>query len=120
MNTLQSSPSPLEHRQSKIGVVSLVSSILSTLLVLGVFPLMSYLDKNKIDVPEPWKSIGALYMPLVALLSLLGIGTGIAGLFVKSRRKGFALLGLIIGCCSILLFVGIVAMVFAFKARNAQ
>lgn len=98
-------------RQSKIGVASLVSSIVAILMVAGVFPLMSFLDHVSIEVPEPWQSLGALFMPLAALLSLTAIVTGTIGLFIKSRRKGYAIAGLITGVCSIALFIGIAIMV---------
>lgn len=108
-----------ESRQSAIGRISLVLSVLSTLMVIGIFPLMSFLDNNKIEVPEPWQSVGALYMPLAALFALVAVVTGIAGLFVKNRRRGFALAGLIVGGCSILLFAGIIVMTAVFMARNS-
>lgn len=66
-------------RQSKIGAVSLVSSIVAIIMVIGVYPLMSFLDNTAIEVPEPWQALGALFMPLAALLSLTAIVTGIIG-----------------------------------------
>jgi hypothetical protein len=111
MNDHQQSTEIRALRQSRCGVVSLASSIVAALMVVGVFPLMSFLDKNEIEVPEPMQSIGALFMPLAALLSLVAIVTGMIGLLSKDRRRGFAIAGLATGTCTIALLMVIVILV---------
>ena len=107
-----------QDRQSVIGIVSFVSSGLGAIMIVGLFPLMSYLERNDVEIPESWQFFGALFMPVALLLMLVGIVAGIAGLFVKDRRKKAAIVGLIVGCASIVLFVGILVFVFAFAAKN--
>lgn len=86
-------------------------------MIVGVFPLMNFLDDNKIELPEPWKSLGIIYMPLAAALALAAICTGIVGLLVKDRRKGFALTSRILGSCSMLAFVGILVLMVSLMQR---
>lgn len=88
-------------------------------MIVGVFPLMDYLEYSKVVIPEPWQSLGALYMPLAVILSLTAICTGIVGLCIKNRSRAFALAGLVLGSCSMLAFAGILVMIFAVLQRSA-
>lgn len=92
-------------KQSIIGIISLVSSIAGLVMIIGVIPLMSYLDRAKTELSETVQSLGALYIPAALLLALFSIMSGIAGLFSRNHRKDFAMGGLLIGIISILLLI---------------
>ena len=99
-------------RQTKLGVTSLLCGVISLLMLSGVYPLMAWLDRSGTKIPEPWQTLGVIYMPLAVLLTLMAIGFGIVGLFRKQRKRGIAIIGLCIGLASIVLFVAMASFIF--------
>lgn len=99
-------------KQSLTGAISLASSIAGLVMIIGVFPLMAYLDRAKTELPETVQSLGALYMPVALLLVLLSLMSGVAGLFPRNHRKEFAMTGLVIGLSSVVVFILLFARYF--------
>jgi len=100
------------RKQSGIGTISLVSSIVGVVMIIGVFPLMAYLDRTKTELSETTQSLGALYIPIALLLALFSLVSGVAGLFPRNHRKEFAMTGLVIGLSSIVVFILLFARYF--------
>lgn len=103
-------------KKNRLGMISLFFGITSFLMVGGVYPLMALLDRSAAEIPEPWQTVGILYMPLAGLLSLTAIVLGVVGLFRKQRKRGTAIAGLCLGLASIGLFVAIA--VYTFMVNN--
>ena len=102
--------------KNKLDKLIIFPGIASFVLVLGVYPLMMALDRLDTEMPEPWQTIGILYMPLAGLLALTAIILGIVGIFRKPENRGASVIGLLLGLAAIGLFIAIVA--YTFMTRN--
>lgn len=96
-----------------VATAALVCGLISFVLTIGLYPLMLLLDQIKTDIPEPWQTIGGLYMPLAGVLALAAIGLGIAGRIKKRQRQRSATIGLLLGIASIGMFVVIGCVLIA-------
>ena len=103
-------PPPEMPRHSKLGIISFVLSIISVFLVCLFLVFAYMLGNNNLATNNSTTVIGWVFICLIGLSNLIGIGLGIAALTQKVQSKIFGILGLVfnalilIGFCIFILF----------------
>lgn len=84
-------------------------------MLVGFVPLV-YFAKVARYIPEWLGTAGVFYFPVAILFTASGAAFGFIGLLRKHRRKGFAWVGLLLGCATFLwiALILIVVVIFAF------
>jgi TRAP-type C4-dicarboxylate transport system permease small subunit len=97
-------------RHSKLGIISFVLSIISVFLVCLFLVFAYMLGNNNLATNNGTTAIGWVFICLIGLSNLTGIGLGIAALTQKVQNKIFGILGLVfnalilIGFCLFIIF----------------
>ncbi len=87
------------QRHSEMGIASFVISIASVILTsLAIV----FIKSSSMDISDNFVEV---ILGIFFLFIVISLGLGIAGLFQKERRKVFAVLGMAIPSCTILLFI---------------
>jgi len=103
-------PPPDMPRHSKLGIISFVLSIISVFLVCLFLVFAYMLGNNNLATNNGTTAIGWVFICLIGLSNLTGIGLGIAALTQKVQNKIFGILGLVfnalilIGFCLFIIF----------------
>ena len=103
-------PPPEMPRHSKLGIISFVLSIISVFLVCLFLVFAYMLGNNNLATNNSTTVIGWVFICLIGLSNLIGIGLGIAALTQKVQSKIFGILGLVfnalilIGFCLFIIF----------------
>lgn len=98
-NLLSNKEPQIIIKHSAFGIASFIISIIAwiSLLMTLIVAVIIAAVVEPINIQESYPIgilVGSLLL-IVFLLSLIGIGLGIAGLFQKKRKKVFSILGLI-------------------------
>jgi hypothetical protein len=106
-------PDPRKHKG--LGIASFVITVVSFVLVLLAVVIAGVVTMAHKATPEINTIIG-LFLFIVWLLDLIGIGLGIAGALDRTSKKVFPILGIVIGAAVLLGSAAIVAIGFAVRA----
>jgi hypothetical protein len=103
-------PAALPH--SGMGIASFVIALVAGLGSLAVFVWAGYVGVTQPDLPDDSPVVMMIGLGMIAGAVLLFAGTvlGIAAMFQASRRKLFAVLGLVLNGLGVLFTGGIVAL----------
>ena len=99
--------------QSKLGIASLLISILTSIGLLIVFIVAGVIESNTyggIDEESAGAIILGLFIFGFAFLDLLAIGLGIAGIFQKTRDRITAIIGTIISSATLIITVSLIGI----------
>jgi hypothetical protein len=109
-------PPPSEMpKHSKLGIISFVLAIVSLVLVCLFFVFAYMLGSNNLSSGTGTTTIGWVFICLIGLSNLTGVGLGIAALTQKTQSKVFGILGLVfnalilLGFCIFILFAIVLA-----------
>lgn len=113
----QSNFNGIEKNHSRLGVASFVIGvvlpILMTIFIISGF----FLDTKRNSVGSDVLSVIFVISLTFPILHLVGLILGIIGLFVKTKKRLFAVIGTILN--AVLLLVGIGLVYLAFLALSA-
>jgi len=92
---------------SKLGIASFTIAMISGLLFWGSIVLAIVLEESGASLSEIelQEMILGLVLMLVAFVNLVGTGLGIAGVMSKTKKRVFAILGIIFNVMTILIFI---------------
>ena len=99
--------------QSKLGIASLLISILTALGLFIVFLIAGVLAANTyggIDEESAGAIILGLFIFGFGFLDLLAVGLGIAGIFQKTRERITAIIGTIISSATLIITVSLISV----------
>jgi succinate dehydrogenase hydrophobic anchor subunit len=122
MNKPTIAPSPLmpptAQKHSKLGIASFIIGIGAVLIICLTFVLIVVTSPYMVTsystlpadyiVPTVLKIIFLLFISLI--LSLIGLGLGIAAVVQKQKKKLFGIIGLMINLLFLLVFLGMVVV----------
>lgn len=103
----------MELKHSGLGISSFVISLVSVVImfVLFVFSALMYAESGgAMDETAPQVVMLGLFIIITLLLSVVGLGLGIGGLFQKERRKLFAILGSCFSGSLIVITIGVMIL----------
>ena len=106
-----------QMRHSRLGVASFLIGITLPLLMAFFIITAFFLDTKKNSVGNDILSTYFVISLTFPILHSIGLLLGISGLFVKTKKKLFAIIGTILN--AVLLLVGIGLVYFAFLALSA-
>jgi len=126
MNPESAPPPPLERhatpapqpRHSGLGIASLIIGVLGGLAMFALFAVAGYMQiSNPGGMDEKSGAVMMIGLGVIGfcLVHLLGLGLGIAALFQADRRKGYAVVGLVINTVIIAGTVGLIILGSAMK-----
>ena len=92
---------------SKLGIASFTIAMISGLLFWGSIVLAIVLEESGASLSEIelQEMILGLVLMLVAFVNLVGTGLGIAGVMSKTKKRVFAILGIVFNVMTILIFI---------------
>ena len=99
--------------QSKLGIASLLISILTALGLFIVFLIAGVIAANTyggIDEESVEAIILGLFILGFGFLDLLAVGLGIAGIFQKTRERITAIIGTIISSATLLITLSLISV----------
>ncbi len=109
-------PPPIEQKQSKLGIAAFILAILALLMFCIGFMLAfaygfsiaanPYYDPSMIEQSSPVILIASAFFCCSPILSLVGIGLGIAAVVQETEKKTFGIIGLVINSLIILSICG--------------
>jgi hypothetical protein len=108
-------PPPEMPKHSKLGIISFVLSIVSVVLVCLFFVFAYMLGSNTLSTGTGTTAVGWVFICLIGIANLTGVGLGIAALTQKTQSKIFSILGLVfnalvlIAFCIFILFAVVLA-----------
>lgn len=97
-------------KHSGIGIASFIISVLSLTALIAVFVIIAIavtsggFKKGSIEMGA------GLALVLTWLLTLIGLGLGIAGALVKNTKKVFSVLGIVFSASTIIISVAVVVL----------
>lgn len=126
MNPESAPPPPLEQhaapapkpKHSGLGIASLIIGVIGGLAMFVLFAVAGYLqirDPGGMDEKSSAVMLIGLGVIGFCLVHLLGLGLAIAGVFQADRRKGLAVVGLVINAVIIAGTVGLIVLGSAMK-----
>ena len=99
--------------QSKLGIASLLISILTAIGLFISFIIAGVMESNTYGGMDE-ESAGAIILGLsifgFGFLDLLAIGLGIAGIFQKTRERITAIIGTIISSATLIITVSLIGI----------
>ena len=99
--------------QSKLGIASLLISIITVIGLFIIFLIAGFIESNTYGGMDE-ESAGAIILGLLlfgfGFLDLLAIGLGIAGIFQKTRERITAIIGTIISSATLIITVSLVGI----------
>ena len=99
--------------QSKLGIASLLISIITIIGLFIIFLIAGFIESNTYGGMDE-ESAGAIILGLLlfgfGFLDLLAIGLGIAGIFQKTRERITAIIGTIISSATLIVTVSIIGI----------
>ena len=99
--------------QSKLGIASLLISILTALGLFITILIAALMESNTYGGIDE-ESAGAIILGLLifgfGFLDLLAIGLGIAGIFQKTRERITAIIGTIISSATLIITLSLIAI----------
>ena len=101
---------------SKLGIASLLISILTAIGLFVLFLIAGVMESNTyggIDEESAVAIIVGLFIFGFGFLDLLAIGLGIAGIFQKTKERITAIVGTIISSATLIITLSIVGIGFA-------
>lgn len=108
----------LELKHSGFGIASVIVSILSIVLLLGVIGFFTYMEFNGVSVDrmsddDPALLLAGIVFLVALIMNALALAFGISGLFQRDRKKVFAALGIVFsgGFLAVLFFLVILGSV---------
>ncbi len=99
--------------QSKLGIASLLISILTAIGFLIVIAIAGAMEANTyggIDEDSAGAIILGLFIFVFGGLDLLAIGLGIAGIFQKTRARVTAIIGTIISSATLIIVLSLIGI----------
>jgi hypothetical protein len=111
-------PAPGLKKHSPIGIASLAVGAVSLIAVCVVFGLsLASQDTTSANYETMTTAVGIIAICAI-VMSLVGVGLGIAGIVQKAQSKVFAILGL---CLSALVLIGLCGiMLIGFAALGSM
>jgi hypothetical protein len=103
------------NKHSRLGVASFIISIISALIICFDV-VLAFGISGGLNVSKSYAGVDTAFTCLAALLAILGLGLGIAGVAQKNAKKVFGILGLVF---SALIFLGICALMGINLLSNA-
>tara|TARA_B100000424_G_scaffold267928_1_gene261711 strand:+ start:941 stop:1270 length:330 start_codon:yes stop_codon:yes gene_type:complete len=99
--------------QSKLGIASLLISILTVIGLFIIFLIAGVMESNTyggIDEESAGAIILGLFIFGFIFLDLLAIGLGIVGIFQKTRERITAIIGTIISSATLIITVSLIGI----------
>ncbi|MDR2635972.1 MAG: hypothetical protein LBC08_03985 [Campylobacteraceae bacterium] len=95
-----------EKKHSGLGIASFTLSVIDMFCIFILLIVASTVDIDTDRNSIALITIGTLYYVFV-LVSIVGIGLGISGLFSKDRKQVFSILGLVLSVAVLLVSIAI-------------